>query len=624
MDAPQAIGLVKSGDIVYVGSNCGQPQTLTDELVRQKDRLCAVEIVHLITFGTAPYVAPGLQESFRHVAFFIGPNTRSASDAARCEYMPVHLGDVPRLFSSGQLPLDVALISVTPPDEHGFVSLGASVDVGLSAAKHAKTVIAEVNPFMPRTLGDCFLHVSEIDAFVPVDSPMLEHVTAEHDEISEMIGMHIAALIDDGATLQTGIGAIPGAVLSQLDSKNDLGVHTELFGPELVQAIMRGNVTCRKKSIYANKVVASFVLGDRHTYDFINNNPFFHFAPTELVNDIAVIAQNDNMVSINGALEVDLTGQVVADSIGHRIYSGVGGQIDFVRGAARSKGGKPIIALPSTYGAEKESRIVTCLHPGAGVVTTRADVHYVVTEYGVAYLHGKSLRERALSMIRIAHPMHRDRLLEEAKAINLIPRDQPSVRHEVPLHMVQTKQLADGTEIVVRPILATDGQMLKKHFYSLSAHAVQRRFNRAVRMLSDQTFLDLVNVDYERHMAVVVTEKDGEAERILGTGRYYLNDITNTAELAFAVLDGLQGKGIGRLMLEALIARAKEMRVGTLLAFVHPANAPMIKLLQTCSVPAEQRSEDGQLVFTLRLREMRQSHPDQWPDLPRPQDRSSP
>lgn len=624
LTAQEAVRAVRSGDRVYIGSNCGQPITLCRALTERRHELSGVEIIHLIVFGETPHVAAGLAESFHHTGFFVGANTRAAVQEGRADYVPIFLSEIPALFKSGQCPLDIALVTVSPPDEHGFCSLGISVDIGLAACKSAKHIIAEVNPNMPRTLGEGFLHISEIDAFVPTETPMLEHLAGEIDEVSEAIGQHIARLIDDGDTLQTGIGKIPSAVLNALVDKQDLGVHTEMFSDPLVEAIRRGNINCRKKSLHPNRVISTFCIGTRACYETIDNNPFFHFAPTEYVNDPFVIAQNDRMIAINGALEVDLTGQVVSDSIGHKPYSGIGGQVDFIRGASRSKGGKPIIALPSTAKGGTLSRIVVRVAPGAGVVTSRGDVHYVVTEFGVAYLHGKSIRERALSLIRIAHPDFRDRLLAEAKEIGLIPTEQPSVQPEYPHERVREVESKDGKAILLRPIRPTDDQLLRRHFYSLSPESVQRRFNRMVRTLTAGTVRDLVNPDYKSHMAMVAVLQEGEAETLLATARYYVNEANNTAELAMAVLDDWQNRGLGRQLLRSLIEHAQQTRLSALIAYVRPDNIGMVHLLQTCGVPMEERLEEGMRLFTLWLRPARTPLSESDADPSLPLSRSSP
>ena len=419
-----AIANIHSEQRVFIGSNCAEPQTLVDALTAYGEHLSGTEIVHILTLGHAPYSEARFEKQFHHNAFFIGANVREAVNACRADYTPIFLSEIPALFQNGQLPLDVAMIMVSPPDAHGYCSLGVSVDVVKAAVAHAGLVIAEVNPNMPRTLGDSFLHISEIDVFVKSNYPLLELPPPAQTEVTRRIGQHIAELIEDGSTLQMGIGAIPDAVLSFLGDKHDLGIHTEMFSDGILPLVDGGVITGRRKTLYPGKIVSSFCMGTRALYDFVDNNPSIEFHPTEVVNDPFIIAQNEKMIAINAAIEVDMTGQVCADSIGERFYSGIGGQVDFLRGAARSRGGKPIIALPSTAAlrdGKMLSRIVSNLKPGAGVVTSRGDVHYVVTEWGVASLHGKSIRERAQSLIAIAHPDFRDALQAAAQERHLLP-----------------------------------------------------------------------------------------------------------------------------------------------------------------------------------------------------------
>lgn len=424
MSAACAVAAIRSGQRIFVGSNCAEPETLVDALTARADSLTDIEIVHIMTLGRAPYSEACFEKQFHHNAFFIGANVREAVNAGRADYTPIFLSEIPALFRSAQFPLDAALILVSPPDAHGYCSLGVSVDVVKAAAESAACVIAEVNRRMPRTLGDSFLHVSQIDAFVESDYPLLELAPPLQTEVTRAIGQQVAGLIENGSTLQMGIGAIPDAVLACLTDKRDLGIHTEMFSDGLLPLVEAGVVNGRSKTLYPGKIVASFCMGTRALYDFVDNNPSIEFHPTEVVNDPFVIAQNEQMVAINAAIEVDLTGQVCADSIGERFYSGIGGQVDFLRGAARSRGGKPIIVLPSTAtlrDGTQVSRIVSNLKPGAGIVTSRGDVHYVVTEWGVAFLHGKSVRERALALAAIAHPDFRDELRAAAQGRHLIP-----------------------------------------------------------------------------------------------------------------------------------------------------------------------------------------------------------
>lgn len=422
--ASEAVRALRSGDRIFIGSNAAEPQTLVNALTVAADHVDHAEIVHIMTMGTAPYSEAKFAKRFRHNAFFIGANVREAVNDCRADYTPIFLSEIPALFRNGQIPLNHALVMVSPPDAHGYCSLGVSVDVVKAAVESAPYIIAEVNRQMPRTLGDSFIHVSRIDSFVESDCPLLELRAQVQTDVARRLGSNVADLIDDGATLQMGIGGIPDAVLDCLVTKHDLGIHTEMFSDGVMKLVEAGVVTGRRKSLRFGKIVASFCMGTRALYDFVDNNPSIEFLPTEYVNDPFIIARNDNMVAINGAIEVDLTGQVCSDSIGERFYSGIGGQVDFMRGAARSRGGKPIMVLPSTAGLRSGttvSRIVATLKPGAGVVTSRGDVHYVVTEWGSAYLHGKSIRERALSLIRIAHPTFREELLKAARLRHLIP-----------------------------------------------------------------------------------------------------------------------------------------------------------------------------------------------------------
>jgi acyl-CoA hydrolase len=389
-------------------------------LTRRGPELRNVEVLHMATMGCADYTLPEYEGHFRHNAFFIGHNVRRAVQEGRADYVPIFLGEVEDLFRSGAMPLDVALLQCTPPDSYGYMSLGPSVDCSLTAAQCASTLIVEVNDRMPRTMGDTFLHVSRAHAFIETSHPLVEYRPGAVTDLHRAIARNIASLIPDGATLQMGIGGIPDATLGFLRDRKDLGVHTEMFSDGLLDLIEAGVVNNEKKTIHPNKVIAGFTLGTRRVMDFIDDNPIFEFHPTHYVNDPFVISRNDRMVAINSAIEVDLTGQVCSDSLGSTMYSGIGGQVDFIRGAARSKGGVPIIALPSTAKDDTVSRIDPTLRPGAGAVTSRGDVHYVVTEYGVAYLHGKNIRQRAEALIQIAHPSFRDELTDYASKAKLL------------------------------------------------------------------------------------------------------------------------------------------------------------------------------------------------------------
>lgn len=412
MSAREAMRCVESHMRVYIQPGCAEPETLVGALIERGPFVRDVEIVHLLTMGRADYIAPEMAGHFRHNAMFIGANVRQAVNDGRADYTPIFLSEIESLFESGEMVIDVALIQVSPPDSHGFCSFGVGVDTTLTAAKKARFVIAQVNDQMPRTYGDSFIHLSDLDAIVESSRPLCELPKHEITDLHLAMARNVATLIEDGSTIQTGIGGIPDAVLLYLKDRNDLGVHTELLSDGIIPLIESGVVNGRRKTLHPRKVVLAFALGTKKLFDFVNDNPIFEFHPNSYTNNPILIAQNERMVAINSALQIDITGQVCADSIGTYFYSGIGGQVDFIRGSTRSKGGKPIIALPSTAKDGTISRIVPMLDPGAGVVTSRGAVHYVVTEYGVAYLHGRSIRQRAEALIQIAHPDFRNQLYE--------------------------------------------------------------------------------------------------------------------------------------------------------------------------------------------------------------------
>ncbi len=414
--AEEAVKIIQSDQRVYVHPGCAMPEVLADAMCARYEELENVEVIHLLTVGQTCYSSPEMEGHFRHNALFIGQNVREAVNDGRADFTPIFLSEIPGLFYQGILPIDVALIHVSPPDEHGFCSFGVGVECTKPATEVAKVIIAQINPRMPRTLGDSFIHVDKFTYCVEADVPLKElpqvgkDITAQEAEIYQRIGKNISELIEDGSTLQLGIGAIPDAVLRSLHGKKHLGMHTEMFADGVIKLVEDGILTNEKKTLHPGKIIASFVLATRSLFDFVDNNPIIEFHPSHYTNDPFIIAKNDRMVAINSALEVDLTGQVCADSIGQYFYSGFGGQVDFIRGAARSSGGKPIIALPSTAKKGKLSRIVPVLAEGAGVTTSRGDVHYVATEFGVAHLHGKTIRQRARALIDIAHPAFREEL----------------------------------------------------------------------------------------------------------------------------------------------------------------------------------------------------------------------
>ena len=420
----EALLYVQSGMRVYIQPGCAEPETLVEALMERGPHVEDVEIVHMLTMGSAPYVAPEWIGHFRHNAVFIGSNVRDAINDGRADYTPIYLSEIEELFVSGAMPLDVALIQVSPPDAHGFCSYGVGVDTTLTAANCARFVVAQVNDQMPRTFGDSFVHISDLDVLVESSRPLPEMKVQPITDTQTAIARNVAGLIDNGAVLQTGIGGIPDAVLSLLMDRKDLGIHSELVSDGVIPLIEAGVITGELKNFKPRKVIVGFVLGSKRIFDFVDNNPIFEFHPTSYVNDPGLIARNDNMVAINSAIQVDLTGQVCSDSIGSHFYSGIGGQVDFLRGASRSQGGKPIIAISSTAKNGAISRIVPTLSPGAGVVTSRGLVRYIVSEFGVAYLHGKTIRERAKALIEIAHPAFREELYAYCEKTKWLQRPQ--------------------------------------------------------------------------------------------------------------------------------------------------------------------------------------------------------
>ncbi|MCA1765647.1 MAG: GNAT family N-acetyltransferase [Desulfobulbaceae bacterium] len=556
----QAAKLIKPGQRVFIGTGCGEPVALVEALTERANELADVEIIQLLAKGMAPYADRRYSGSFKVNSFFIGTAIRQHIQEGLGDYTPVLLSDIPRLFSSGRLPLDVVLIQVTPPDSRGQVSLGVSVDIVKSAAENGSLVIAQVNPRMPRTLGESFMDIYDLDVLVPVDMEIIERQQSTTTEDTLKIGEYIAALIEDGSTIEFGIGRIPHGVIEFLKDKKDLGIHTELLTDSIIPLIESGAVTGRRKTLDRNKIVASFCMGGRKLYDFIDNNPLFSFRPTEYVNDSHVISRHFKMTAINMALEVDLTGQVCADSLGSLFYSGVGGQVDFNRGAARAKDGKAIIALESTARDGEISRIVTRLTPGAGVVTTRGEAHYVVTEYGVAYLHGKSIQERVMALISIAHPKFREQLLEEAIVAKYLRQEMSEIggRYFVGSQEMRTTMLLDnGSQVSFRPVHPTDEHSMRDLLYALSRETLYYRFMTRNSRFSPSQIQNFVYIDHRRDVAIVGTVPEAHGEDIVAVGRYYLNSKTNRAEVAFVIRDDWQNHGIGKFLFKHLINLAK-------------------------------------------------------------------
>jgi len=603
MTARDVLRAIKRGQTVFVGSGASGPQVLVEEMAKWADDFADLRVVHLLTLIPAPYAESRFTNRFRHNAFFVGDNVREAVAEGRADYTPIFLSEIPNLFRSGRFHIDVALIQVTPPDAHGFCSYGVSVDIVKAAAESADYVIAGVNPQMPWTWGDSFVHVDQIDALVENDTPLPEFRYPEPDEVTRKIGENVASLIENGSTLQLGIGAVPDHVLPYLKDKRDLGIHTEMLTDAILDLIEAGVVTNARKTLHRGKTVISFCVGTQRLYDFVDRNPFFEFHPSDYVNDTFVISRNDRMVAINSALEVDLTGQVCADSIGYLFYSGIGGQVDFIRGAARSRRGKPIIALPSTAKGGTVSRIVSHLSEGAGVVTTRGDVHYVVTEYGIADLHGKNIRERALALIHIAHPKFREELLEQAKLRRYIFIDQLPPLGVYPAELETYVTLRPGMKILFRPIKPTDEAMMQELFYSLSEDSIYYRFFHRTQVMPHKKVQRFTTIDYQKEMAIVGVVEEYGREKIIAVGRYSLEPESNMAEVALLVHDDWQGRGIGTRLLKYLIQIAKGRKISGFKAQILADNRAPLHMAHKTGYTVETTLENGIFHVSFKFQE---------------------
>ncbi|MBI3580500.1 MAG: GNAT family N-acetyltransferase [Nitrospinae bacterium] len=600
--AGEAVKRIQPGHRVFIGSGCSEPQGLVRALTERAGELADVEIVQLLTLGDAPYAKKEYSDAFTINAFFIGATVREIIREGLGSYTPIFLSDIPRLFSSGKLPLHAALIQVSPPDSEGMCSFGVAVDIVKSAAENALTVIAQVNPNMPRTLGDAFINVYDVDALVASEEPIIEMPDLPATDVSRQIGEYVASLVDDGATIELGIGKIPHSVAQSLKGKRDLGIHTEMVTDALLDLIQSGAVTGAMKTLDRGKVTASFCFGTKRLYEFVDDNPMFSFHPTEYVNDVGLISRQKGMVAINTALQVDLTGQVCADSLGSEFYSGIGGQVDFNRGAARAENGKAIIALPSTAHDDKISRIVCTLTPGAGVVTTRGDVHYVVTEYGVAYLHGKSVQERALALVSVAHPKFRAELMEQAIKERYLRPELKDVEGKMmigPKELRTSMLLNDGTQISFRAIHPTDEPRMRDLFYTLSRQTVYYRFMAELKSIPRSQVQNFVYIDHWNAVSIVATLPTASGEEIIAVGAYYVDKKTNRAEVAFTVADAWQKKGIGAFLMAHLATIGKRNGLKGFTAEVLPQNKPMQKVFFNSGLKVRTTPGEGVISFEM-------------------------
>ncbi|MGA1866349.1 MAG: GNAT family N-acetyltransferase [Thermoplasmatota archaeon] len=597
---------IHRGDRIFISTACSEPQYLVDALVNYVSKhpkaFFDTEVFHIWTLGVAPYTDEKFKTNFRHNSFFVGNNTREAVNTGLADYTPIFLSNVPRIIRKGLVKVDVALIQVSPPDDHGNMSLGISVDIIKAAVEEARLVIAQVNEYMPRVHGDTFIQVKDVDYIVHHDEPLLEFQPAVDDNIALKIGKHVAKIVQDGDTIQVGYGSIPNAVLKNLMDKKHLGVHTELLGDGIVELIKAGVIDNSMKPINKGKSVATFCMGTRDTYDFIDDNPQIEFRPIDYTNNPMTISQISNITAINSALQIDLTGQASAESIGNTFFSGIGGQADFMRGAIQAQRGKTILILRSTAKDDTISRVVPFLDSGAGVTLNRGDIHYVVTEYGIAYIQGKNIRERAMDLIAIAHPKFRPWLIKEAKAKGLIYKDQafiPGKKGEYPEELEAFRTTNRGLPLVLRPVRISDEPLLKDFFYSLSDVSIYRRFISVRKHIPHERLQEFVIIDHSRERVILATNGSSEKEVVYGIGQYGIDERSHSAEVAVVVLDEFQGQGIGTEILEYLTILAKRQGLLGFTAEVLMENKPMLRLFEKMGFHMQKRTSEG--VYELNL-----------------------
>lgn len=606
--ALDAIKLIKPGQRVFIGSSCGEPQYLIRTLSEASSRLTDIEIVRLLALENTPLTLIAnktLDHSLNIRSFYLGSAKPQGLARNKRFITPMNLSAIPRLFRSRRLPIHVALIQVTPPDDFGWMSLGISVDITMAAALSADLVIAQVNSSMPRVLGQSFIHVNDVDIFVEHDEQLLTIGEAPESEPANKIGSLIARLIEDGSTIQISLGTTPQATLTALSEKNDLGIHSQYITDDIMHLVSRGVVTNRKKGFNEGKLVASSAIGTQALYEFLHDNPALDFHPSDYVNDPGIISRHNRMVSMNIALAMDLTGQVAADAMPHNHFSGVTGMLDFVRGAAQAKGGKSIIMLISTSRDGKKSRIVPMLD--TAVVVPRGDAHYVITEFGAVNLFGKSLQERAMAMVSISHPDFRDELFYEAKKIGLIS-DTRTLRESIihgiyPFQLEETMKI-DGEEVTLRPAKPVDERRIQEHFYNLDkTDIVSRFFHEKTSFVRDEA-QGVSQIDYIKDLTIVALVGEFGFGRVVGIGEYLLDPEKNIAEVAFSISKEFQGKGLGKILLKKLCMAARENGIAGLVAYTSPGNKGMIKLFNTLPFKTKTFFDGDMLSLTCRFDEV--------------------
>ncbi|MCJ8500054.1 bifunctional acetyl-CoA hydrolase/transferase family protein/GNAT family N-acetyltransferase [Desulfatitalea alkaliphila] len=582
--AQEALSKIKNGSRIFIGTGCGEPQHLIRTMVKNPIIQDAV-IYQMLSFTLSKYVDdPDFLKRFALKLFFISTSMRKAAFEGKIDYLPAYLSQIPNMFSSQRIGLDVALVQVSPPDRFGYCSLGVSVDITRAGLDNARMVIAQVNPRTPRTWGDCIVHVDEIDYFVPFEEPLVEDLPlVKNQEVASRIGYYVSQLVEDGATIQIGFGHLPNAILSHLMDKKDLGVHTQVITDAFIPLLENKVITNRKKTLLPGRVVASLCMGSENLYRFMDDNPTFYLRSSDFVNDPTVIARNDNLISISSALEVDLTGQVCTDSMGYLFYSGIGDQVDFLRGSSMSKGGFSIIAIPSTAQKGRVSRIVPSLSEGAGVATTRGDVNFVVTEYGIAELKGKSIYQRVMELAQIAHPKFREELIEVAKKRHYIFADQLPPAQDDLIFLEGYKSrvtLPNGRTIEFRPLLPSDEFAYRNFFYSLKEETIYLRFFYKMKLFShEHAQQQWSSVDYRKNMSIIGLVQKGGHQEIVAIGTY-ADDGNGRAEVAFVVREDFQGQGVTSHLLPQLEAIAKENGFRGFVATVLRENQAMLHVFK--------------------------------------------
>jgi len=607
---PEAIRLIKPGRRVFIGSSCGEPQYLIRTLSEASSRLTDIEIVRLLALENTPLTLIAnktMDHSLNIRSFYLGSAKPQGLARNKRFITPMNLSAIPRLFRSRRLPIHVALIQVTPPDDFGWMSLGISVDITLAAALSADLVIAQVNSSMPRVLGQSFIHVNDVDVFVEHDEQLLTIEEAPESEQANKIGSLIARLIEDGSTIQISLGTTPQATLTALSDKNDLGVHSQYITDDIMHLVSRGVVTNRKKGFNEGKLVASSAIGTQALYEFLHDNPALDFHPSDYVNDPGIISRHNRMVSMNVALAMDLTGQVAADAMPHNHFSGVTGMLDFVRGSVHAEGGKSILMLTSTSKDGKKSRIVPMLNDTA-VVVPRGDVNYVVTEFGAVNLFGKSLQERAMAMISIAHPDFRNELFYEAKKMGLISDARTlreSIKHGVYPFKLEEIRKIDGQEVTIRPAKPVDERRIQEHFYNLDKNDIASRFFHEKRSFVRDEAECVSQIDYIKDLTIVAVIGEFGFGTVIGIGEYLLEPSKNIAEVAFSTSKEFQGKGLGKILIKKLCMAARENGIAGLVAYTSPGNKGMIKLFNTLPYKTKTFFDGDMLSLTCRFDEVK-------------------